>query len=141
MNALRFYRLDRNLKLEEVARYLDVSPSTVSYWELGKRGISKKRIAKLCELFECTEEDLFEEKKKPGRPKSENPRRKGVRIRLTGEEYNKWQDVAEYYEQDISKIVREYMEDKWQTIQVVKAYYNVKTVKELMSPRKRRTKS
>jgi transcriptional regulator with XRE-family HTH domain len=55
-------RLEHNLTQRQVAAALDIDVSTVRNWEKGRDGVNMfVRVAKLCKLFNCQPDDLFEE--------------------------------------------------------------------------------
>lgn len=55
-------REQKGLTQRQVADALSVDPSTVRNWERNREGVSMiVRVAKLCDLFECSPWDLVEE--------------------------------------------------------------------------------
>ncbi len=55
-------REEKGLTQRRVAEALDVDVSTVRNWEKSRDGVKMfVRVAKLCELFDCDPQDLFEE--------------------------------------------------------------------------------
>jgi transcriptional regulator with XRE-family HTH domain len=55
-------RKAKGLTQRQVAEALDVDVSSVRNWEKSRDGVKMFiRVAKLCQLFECSAEDLYEE--------------------------------------------------------------------------------
>ena len=62
---------------KDLAKKLDVSPSTVSMWITRNNSPRMDKIEKMCSIFGCTRTDLLEEKTIP-------PKKKGVIINVLG---------------------------------------------------------
>ncbi len=61
MTKLAKLREAKGLTQRQVADALSVDPSTVRNWERNREGTSMiVRVAKLCDLFECSPWDLVE---------------------------------------------------------------------------------
>ena len=56
---IKLMRIKSLLSQAELAEKLDVKQSSVSRWESGETKPAKKYIRKMCELFECTPEELM----------------------------------------------------------------------------------
>jgi putative transcriptional regulator len=62
MSKIADLRQAKNLTQMEVAIYLDVDPSTIRNWERGDGNFPMWiRMAKLCDLLECSPWDLIGE--------------------------------------------------------------------------------
>ena len=59
LNKLKEIREHRNYSQEYLAEKLGKSAVSISHIETGRNGISKKLIPKLCEVLDCTIEQLF----------------------------------------------------------------------------------
>lgn len=61
MKVLMLKEYRKNLKMNQidVARQMNVTQSYYSLWELGKRMPDAIQILKLCEIFNCSPNDLF----------------------------------------------------------------------------------
>ena len=57
--SIRFYRERAGLYQSDLGRMLGVSAQAVSKWERGKSEPDSTCIMKMCQLFECTVNDLF----------------------------------------------------------------------------------
>ena len=51
---IKYYRETNNLQKKAVADYLSVSASSVTHWEDGSNSIDINKLAKLCQLFNCS---------------------------------------------------------------------------------------
>lgn len=58
---LRFIRKSKKITGEELAKKLDVTPSSVSLWENGKTFPSTKTLMQLCKILEVYPTDLYSE--------------------------------------------------------------------------------
>ena len=59
MSRIAELREEKGLTQRQVAAALDVDPSTVRNWERNRDGTSMfVRVARLCDLFECSPWDL-----------------------------------------------------------------------------------
>lgn len=56
---LKEFRESSNLTQEQMANIMGVTQSGYSLWENGKRFPNYQQIVKLCEIFDCTPNDLF----------------------------------------------------------------------------------
>lgn len=56
---IRFHRERAGMYQSDLGRLLGVSAQAVSKWELGKAEPDSTCIMKMCQLFECTANDLF----------------------------------------------------------------------------------
>jgi putative transcriptional regulator len=61
MSKFAKLRKKKRLTQRRVAEILGVDPSTIRNWEKGRGGIIFQKVAKLCELFDCRPQDLYEE--------------------------------------------------------------------------------
>lgn len=61
MNTLRLkeYRQKLNLTQRDMADRLEMTQANYWLWETGKSFPNAKQILQLCEIFECTPNDLF----------------------------------------------------------------------------------
>ncbi len=59
MENLQRLRLEKGLSINKLASIIEVSPTTVSHWEKGKRNPSLKNLMKLSKFFEVSLEYLF----------------------------------------------------------------------------------
>ena len=57
--TLKALRVNKELRLEDVANKLKINPSTLCLYELGKRKITQKNLDKLLKLYNCKYEDIF----------------------------------------------------------------------------------
>ena len=57
--SLKAARVNKELKREQVARKLGCSTDTLKAIENGKREIRVSEMDILCELYECTRDDIF----------------------------------------------------------------------------------
>lgn len=57
---IRDLRLKYKYSQEEFGSLLDINKTTISKWESGKKGISKKNLQKIAELFNINVEELYE---------------------------------------------------------------------------------
>ena len=55
---MRYERMLRNLTLEELSYFLDMTPSTLGLIERGKRGTSIKNICNIADFFSISVDDL-----------------------------------------------------------------------------------
>ena len=60
---LKIYREKAGYTQTEVAKFLCISPQSVSKWESGESLPSTEYLPKLTDLFECTIDDLFRKEK------------------------------------------------------------------------------
>jgi len=61
VSRLALLREEIKLTQLELAQLLDITENTIANWERGRGGIEWfVRIAKLCQIFQCLPEDLFE---------------------------------------------------------------------------------
>lgn len=58
-NNLRILRKSKGLTQEELGAMLGVNKRTVSVWEIGKCEPSLTMLAKLCEIFDETFDDIL----------------------------------------------------------------------------------
>lgn len=56
---IKLMRIKSLLSQSELAEKLDVKQSSVSRWETGDTKPAKKYIRKMCELFDCTIDELM----------------------------------------------------------------------------------
>ena len=62
MSRIAKLREENELTQRQVAESLGVDVSTVRNWEKSRDGVNMfVRVAKLCKLFDCRPDDLFEE--------------------------------------------------------------------------------
>ena len=59
MTKLKLFRLERDLKAKEIARDLDIHPSTISTVEARKAKASDRVRLKLSSFFGVPEQELF----------------------------------------------------------------------------------
>jgi transcriptional regulator with XRE-family HTH domain len=59
MTKLKLFRLERDLKAIDIAKGLNVHPSTISTVESGKARASDRVRLKLCKFYEVQESELF----------------------------------------------------------------------------------
>lgn len=59
MTKLKLFRLERDLKAIDIAKGLNVHPSTISTVESGKAKASDRVRLKLCKFFGVHERELF----------------------------------------------------------------------------------
>ena len=59
MTKLKLFRLERDLKAIDIAKGLNVHPSTISTVESGKARASDRVRLKLCRFFGVAEQELF----------------------------------------------------------------------------------
>ena len=64
-------RVEKGLTQQQVAKYVGVSRSTVTKWELGISFPRKVQLLKLSDLFGCTLDELVRGGEKDGREESE----------------------------------------------------------------------
>ena len=62
-NRLEDLRTNRDLKKNEIAKIIGITPSIYCEWENDRLAIPTKRLYKLAEFFEIPEFDSFKEKK------------------------------------------------------------------------------
>lgn len=60
MTKLKLFRLERDLKAIDIAKGLNVHPSTISTVESGKAKASDRVRLKLCKFFGVHEQELFD---------------------------------------------------------------------------------
>ena len=60
MTKLKLFRLERDLKAIDIAKGLNVHPSTISTVESGKARASDRVRLKLCKFFGVHEQELFD---------------------------------------------------------------------------------
>ena len=65
MKELKNIRKKNNLTTIDLARKMDVVPSTITNWELGTRIPNAENIIKLSEILGCTADELLGIKKTP----------------------------------------------------------------------------
>ncbi len=58
-NELRIRRIKKGYSLEYVARCMNVSKMSVSYWETGKRAMYATTFMKYCKILGCPAQDVF----------------------------------------------------------------------------------
>lgn len=56
--SLRGWRADCGLTTEQVADLLSVNRGTVERWESGKSAPTYPQLVKLCEIYNCTPDDI-----------------------------------------------------------------------------------
>lgn len=56
---IRFFRERAKMYQSDLGRILGVSAQAVSKWEVGKAEPDQESILKMCQLFECTANQLF----------------------------------------------------------------------------------
>ena len=61
---LKMYREKANMTQRDVSQVLDISQAAYWNWEKGIASPSPKQIMKLCDLYQCTPNDLFGIKEK-----------------------------------------------------------------------------
>lgn len=62
MSTIAHLREKKGLTQRQVAAELGIDVSTVRNWEKSRDGVQMfVRVAKLCDLFECSAKDLYEE--------------------------------------------------------------------------------
>lgn len=62
MSRIAKLREQKGLTQRQISEALGVDVSTVRNWEKSRDGVKMfARVAKLCELFNCRPQDLFEE--------------------------------------------------------------------------------
>ncbi|MEP1057713.1 MULTISPECIES: helix-turn-helix domain-containing protein [Cyanophyceae] len=62
MSRVAKLREEKGLTQRQIAEALGVDVSTVRNWEKSRDGVKMfVRVAKLCNLFECQPDDLFED--------------------------------------------------------------------------------
>ena len=59
MNGLKTKRKERKMTLEDIARIVGTTNSSVSMWERGERFPRKPVLYKLCKFFNCKVDDLL----------------------------------------------------------------------------------
>jgi transcriptional regulator with XRE-family HTH domain len=59
MTKLKLFRLERDLKAIDIAKGLNVHPSTISTVESGKARASDRVRLKLCRFYGVSEQELF----------------------------------------------------------------------------------
>ena len=59
MNRIRELRMQYHMKQSDVAKLVNLSPTTISNYELGIREIDAPTICRLCEVFGCTADYLL----------------------------------------------------------------------------------
>lgn len=57
--SIRYFRERAGMYQSDLGRFLGVSAQAVSKWELGKAEPDSTCIIKMCQLFECSANDLF----------------------------------------------------------------------------------
>lgn len=62
-DRIRSERLKRSMTAEELASFLDVSPSFVGLIERGKRGTNIKLLLGICDIFQLSIDDLLSAEK------------------------------------------------------------------------------
>lgn len=60
MKKIKAIRLNNQLTMREVSKYLNVSESTVSLLENGHRQLTAKYLKKLAQLYNCKIDDLID---------------------------------------------------------------------------------
>ena len=67
MSRIAKLREEKGLTQRAVAETLGVDVSTVRNWEKSRDGVKMfVRVARLCDLFDCEPQDLFEEERFDG---------------------------------------------------------------------------
>lgn len=56
---LKEFRKKQKMSQLDVARHLEITQSMYSRFEIGKSFPNSQQIIKLCEIFDCTPNDLF----------------------------------------------------------------------------------
>ena len=56
---IRFYREKAGMYQSDLGRILGVSAQAVSKWEVGKSEPDQSSILKMCQIFECSTNELF----------------------------------------------------------------------------------
>lgn len=51
-------RINAGLTQEEASKRIGVSRQTISYWETGQHGPTRRNLAKLCEVYQISAEFL-----------------------------------------------------------------------------------
>lgn len=59
MNSLKFYRLQRDLTMKEMAEKIGISQSLYHYIEKGEANASEEVAAKICEILNVPKEGIF----------------------------------------------------------------------------------
>lgn len=59
MNGLKTKRKERKMTLEDIARIVGTTNSSVSMWERGERFPRRPVLDKLCAFFNCKVDDLL----------------------------------------------------------------------------------
>lgn len=72
MNAFAKRRQCARLRQKDVARFLQISPTTVSMWESGASYPRAELLPKVAKLYKCSIDDLISEKP-PNRPSKPAP--------------------------------------------------------------------
>lgn len=65
MNKIKEFRLSRGIKQAEIAQRFNVTQSTVSGWEIGRREPDFETLSSLAEMFNCSIEELYGTEKAP----------------------------------------------------------------------------
>lgn len=61
VSRVSLLRKQKSLTQRQLADLVDVDPSTIRNWERDRGGVETfAKIAKLCEILECSPNDLFE---------------------------------------------------------------------------------
>lgn len=59
-DLIRKLRLEHKYSQDEFGKLLNISKTTISKWETGKKNIGKKNLLKIAELFHMNLEDFYE---------------------------------------------------------------------------------
>lgn len=59
MNRIKEVRTAKGLKQADLAKLLNCSPTTVSNYEVGYRGVDSDVLCRLCDIFGCTADYLL----------------------------------------------------------------------------------
>ncbi|BDM83514.1 hypothetical protein AM10699_63750 (plasmid) [Acaryochloris marina MBIC10699] len=60
VSNIKALREDRGLSQSQLARKMQMTETTIRNWEHGRTGVEWfERIARLCEILNCTPNDLF----------------------------------------------------------------------------------
>lgn len=59
---IRELRKQNGMEQKDLARFLNISPKTVSSWEVNRTQPKMEFISQMCEIFHCRKSDFLEEK-------------------------------------------------------------------------------
>lgn len=58
---IKKYRLEKNMEQKELAKILNVSPKTISSWEVNRTQPKMEMIEAMCNVFGCKKSDFMDD--------------------------------------------------------------------------------